>query len=77
MGNEPPPDNAWLRSLQIRYWLQLPPRDRGLNSNREAPTLMDSCEVWPLDQTGAVEVHFKPGEGIELQPWVALPTNEK
>jgi hypothetical protein len=38
---------------------------------------MDSCEVWPLDQTGAVEVHFKPGEGIELQPWVALPTNEK
>jgi ComEC/Rec2-related protein len=77
MGNEPPPDDAWLRSLQIRYWLQLPPRDRGLNSNREEPTSTDFCEVWPLDQTGAVEIHFKPGEGIELQPWLALPANEK
>jgi ComEC/Rec2-related protein len=77
MGTEPPPDEAWLRSLQVRDWLQIPPRDRQLNSTDSA-TVPDFCQVWPLNQTGGVDIHFQPGQGnqppeILLRPWLALP----
>jgi hypothetical protein len=77
MGTEPPPDEAWLRSLQVRDWLQIPPRDRQLNSTDSA-TVPDFCQVWPLNETGAVDIHFQPGQGnqppeILLRPWQALP----
>jgi ComEC/Rec2-related protein len=79
MGTEPPPDNAWLCGLQVRDWLQIPPRDRQLNLTGAKP-VPDFCQVWPLNQTGAVDIHFQPaGNGqppkVLLQPWVALPTS--
>jgi hypothetical protein len=77
MGTEPPPDEGWLRALHVRYWLQIPPRDRQLNSNQESLTT-PSCEVWTLSQTGAVDVRFKPDKEsqlpvIEMRPWLAAP----
>jgi ComEC/Rec2-related protein len=77
MGTEPPPGAAWLRSLQVRDWLQIPPRDRQLNST-DAVAAPDFCQVWPLNQTGAVDIHFQPAHGnqppeIHLRPWLALP----
>jgi len=77
MGTEPPPGNAWLRSLQVRDWLQIPPRDRQLNAT-DAVAAPDFCQVWPLNQTGAVDIHFQPAQGsqppeILLRPWLALP----
>ncbi len=77
MGTEPPPDDAWLRSLQVRDWLQIPPRDRRLNST-DAVAAPDFCQVWPLNETGAVDIHFQPAQGarpseILLRPWLALP----
>jgi competence protein ComEC len=77
MGTEPPPDDAWLRALQVRDWLQIPPRDRRLNSTNPE-TVPDFCQVWPLNQTGSVDIHFQPAQGarpaeIHLQPWLALP----
>jgi len=77
MADDPPPDATWLRSLRVRDWLQIPPRDRQLNST-DAATIPDSCQVWPLNQTGAVDIHFQaarlnlPAE-ILLRPWLALP----
>jgi hypothetical protein len=77
MGTEPPPDDAWLRSLQVRDWLQIPPRDQRVNSTAAA-TVPDFCQVWNLNQTGAVDLHFQsasvnhPPE-ILLRPWIALP----
>ena len=78
MGAEPPPDDAWLRALQVRDWLQIPPRDRQLNST-DAVAAPDFCQVWPLNQTGAVDIHFQPAQGgqppeILLRPWLALPS---
>ena len=77
MGTDPPPSEAWLRSLQVRDWLQIPPRDRQLNANETAVT-PDFCQVWPLGETGAVDLHFLAGQGgnppeILLRPWVAMP----
>ena len=77
MGTEPPPGEAWLRSLQVRDWLQIPPRDRQLNAT-DAVAVPDFCQVWPLNQTGAVDIHFQAGRGnqppeILLRPWLALP----
>jgi competence protein ComEC len=77
MGTEPAPGEAWLRSLQVRDWLQIPPRDRRLNSNGDAAA-PDFCRVWPLDETGAVDIHFRPAQGREppkilLSPWIAPP----
>jgi ComEC/Rec2-related protein len=77
MAAEPPPDDAWLRSLQVRDWLQIPPRDRQLNST-DAAAIPDFCQVWPLNQTGAVDLHFQPAQGAQppeilLRPWLALP----
>jgi competence protein ComEC len=72
MGSEPPPDEAWLASLQVRDWLQIPPRDARVNVT-DAGTVPDFCQVWRLNQTGAVDVHFQEGK-ILLRPWVALPS---
>ena len=78
MAVDAPPDEAWLKSLRVRYWLQLPPRDKQLNVTGAQPALPESCQIWPLTQTGAVEVHFqaandKQPASIALQPWLALP----
>ena len=78
MGTEPPPDRAWLDALGVRDWLQIPPRDQRLNSNAPPVDTGDSCQVWPLDQTGAVDLHFLPATTgqppkILLRPWLALP----
>jgi hypothetical protein len=77
MAAEPPPDEVWLRSLQVRDWLQIPPRDRQLNSTAAAAA-PDFCQVWRLNQTGAVDIHFQSAHGnqppeILLRPWLALP----
>jgi competence protein ComEC len=77
MGTEPPPGEAWLRALQVRDWLQIPPRDRQINASDTA-TIPDFCQVWPLNQTGTVDIHFQDGHGdappeILLHPWLALP----
>jgi ComEC/Rec2-related protein len=79
-GTEPPPDDNWLQALRPNYWLQIPPRDRQLNTNQDTAPTTSSCEIWPLNQTGAVEIHFQPGQGtqptiLKLQPWLALPAN--
>jgi hypothetical protein len=74
-GGDTAPDSAWLRALGNPFWLRLPPRQRYLN----APSAMESESAptapWPLEQTGAVTVHFTggPSPGVELTPWVALP----
>jgi competence protein ComEC len=77
MSADPPPEVAWLRSLLVRDWLQIPPRDRQLNST-DADTVPTFCQVWPLNQTGAVDIHFQSSPGpkpseILLRPWVAWP----
>jgi len=74
MGTEPPPDADWLRALQVREWLQIPPHDRELNAT-DVADVPDFCQVWPLDQTGAVDIHFLSGTpgGVLLRPWLTLP----
>ena len=60
MGTEPPPSRAWLEALGVRYWLQIPPRDRQVNS--VSPALVpEGCQVWRLNETGAVDVYFEAG----------------
>jgi ComEC/Rec2-related protein len=71
MGAEPPPEEAWVAALNVRDWLQIPPRDARVNIT-DAVGVPASCQVWRLNQTGAVDVHFTPGQ-ILLRPWVALP----
>jgi ComEC/Rec2-related protein len=71
MGTETPPDDAWLASLQVRDWLQIPPREPRLNVT-DAPIVPDYCRVWALNQTGSVDLHFD-GDRILLQPWVRGP----
>jgi len=78
MGADPPPDDAWLRSLQVRDWLQTPPRDPQLNAT-DTVDVPNFCQVWPLNETGAVDIHFQPGQtgqasAILLRPWLALPS---
>ncbi len=78
MGIDSPPSSAWLKSLGIRHWLQLPPRQRQLNVAGTQPDSEATYKVWPLNQTGAVAIHFQPaGNGeppsILLQPWLELP----
>jgi hypothetical protein len=82
LGADSVPDAAWLKSLGVRYWLRIPPRQKYLNSSAEASAQSASCQLWPLDQTGAVWVHFTDGgdgwpAGIFLQPWTALPAAQK
>jgi competence protein ComEC len=70
------PSAAWLQALRVRHWLQLPHFDRGLNLTTTEPVDPDACQIWPLEQTGAVEIRFVAGSGsreILLRPWVALP----
>jgi ComEC/Rec2-related protein len=77
MGTEPAPDAAWLSALQVRDWLQIPPRSPRLNII-DAGNVPDFCQVWPLNRTGAVDIHFENDHGhtpgkILLRPWVELP----
>jgi hypothetical protein len=77
MGTEPPPDPAWLSALQVRDWLQIPPRDARINVT-DSTDIPDFCQVWPLNRTGAVDIHFQDGRDntpgkVLLRPWVALP----
>jgi hypothetical protein len=78
MGVDSPPSEDWLRALQVREWLQIPPRDQWSNTaNLDVPS-PDFCQVWPLNQTGSVDVRFQPAQdnqppGIFLRPWLALP----
>ena len=70
------PSAAWLEALQVRHWLQLPHYNRGLNVTTEEPVSETSCQLWPLEQTGAVEMRFMPGSNLReivFRPWVALP----
>jgi beta-lactamase superfamily II metal-dependent hydrolase len=71
MGTETPPDDAWLTSLQVRNWLQIPPRAPRLNVT-DTPVVPDFCQVWPLNQTGSVDIHFD-GDKVLLRPWVQGP----
>jgi ComEC/Rec2-related protein len=78
LGMESTPSAAWLQSLGVRYWLRIPPHQKYLNSTAELSATGASCELWPLDQTGAVTVSFTEGgsgrpAGIFLQPWAELP----
>jgi len=71
MSPESPPDETWLSTLQVRDWLQIPARTPRLNVP-DPPPVPDFCRVWPLNQTGAVDIHFA-GDKILLRPWVAGP----
>ena len=78
MAADTRPDDAWLESLRVRHWLQLPPRESWLNATGSASVLGGSCKIWPLNETGAVDVHFQPVRdrqpaAILLRPWLALP----
>jgi ComEC/Rec2-related protein len=78
MGTEPPPDRAWLQSLGVRHWLQIPPRDPRANSAVAPADYADLCQVWPLNVTGSVDIHFEPARDggppkIFLRPWLAPP----
>ena len=74
MAADPPPDADWLRALGVREWLQIPPRDRQLNAT-DLAAVPDTCEVWPLNETGAVTIHFAPAGEMELRPWLTAPTH--
>jgi competence protein ComEC len=78
MGTDSPPARPWLQALGVRHWLQIPPHDRRFNGAISPADYADLCKVWPLDETGAVDVHFVAASGggpakILLSPWVALP----
>jgi hypothetical protein len=74
-GGDSAPEARWMQALGAQFWLRLPPRQRFVNT----PSTLDSapgiCPPWPLEQTGAVTVHFVGASqpGVELTPWVALP----
>jgi competence protein ComEC len=75
LGADMPPDAGWLDALGPRFWLELPPRQRGLNQSTPSEPLAAPCAIWPLGTTGAVTVRFT-GSGkaaIELRPWVGAP----
>ena len=72
MGTQPQ-DEAWLKTLQVRDWLQMPAHDRGENTV-DAATVPDFCQVWPLTETGSVEIRPDTAHRwIVLRPWTALP----
>jgi competence protein ComEC len=78
LGVEGESPAAWLSSLQVREWLQIPQRERGLNRLGPEPGAQSAAQAWPLDRVGAVDVHFVPPQGTQpgkilLRPWVALP----
>jgi ComEC/Rec2-related protein len=77
MAAEPAPDEAWLEALHVHEWLQMPPRDSRVNA-LDSPAVPDGCRVWPLAQTGAVELGFGAASStqlarIYLRPWLASP----
>ena len=74
MATDPPPNAEWLRALGVREWLQIPPRDRQVNAI-DGAAVPDACRVWPLNETGAVDIHFGSAEQTELRPWLALPAH--
>ena len=76
------PATAWLQALRVQQWLQIPRRDRELNVSETGPPASTVCQPWPLDQTGAVEIHFQPGQGTGpeltlLHPWLSIPPAAK
>lgn len=80
MAADTPPTDEWLKALHVRHWLQLPPRERWLNLVGAISTEKPSCQTWPLQETGSVEVHFEPARVgqppmIFLRPWLALPAS--
>jgi competence protein ComEC len=78
LGPDSSPSDEWLQALGVRDWLQIPRRDRWLNASRGSEDGA-MCRVWPLDETGAVDLHFvaatndAPG-AVVLRPWLALPS---
>jgi competence protein ComEC len=78
MAVDAPLGDAWLKSLGVHHWLQLPPRDKQLNVTGAPSILPESCKRWPLNQTGAIDIHFQSATdkhlaSIVLQTWLALP----
>ena len=78
MGTEPAPGQAWLSALRVRDRLQIPPRDARINVT-DSPNVPDYCRVWPLNRTGAVDIHFQDGDSqspgkVLLRPWVEMPS---
>jgi hypothetical protein len=75
LGGDGPIDAAWLTRLGTRFWLELPPRQRGLNQSTATVPAVAPCAVWSLPTTGAVTVHFnvQPQPGMTLTPWVRVP----
>jgi ComEC/Rec2-related protein len=73
LGADAAPGADFLRALGVRFWLQTPLRQRGLNTVTIGEQESPPCAVWSLVQTGAVTVHFTKS-GVELTPWAALPT---
>ncbi len=71
MSPDVPLDDAWLEALQVRDWLQAPPRDAMAN-RIDSPAVPASCRVWALNQTGAVDVRFD-GDAVLLRPCCAGP----
>jgi hypothetical protein len=72
------PADAWLRSLGVREWLQIPRRERGLNAATSEDEALAPWGTWPLDKTGAVQVQFEGQPGTEpgkiiMRPWVDVP----
>ena len=68
------PSSIWLDSLQVRHWFQFPRRDRQLNSVTKSGDDHAGCQLWPLDQTGAVQISFTPHHAsdpakIFFRPW--------
>jgi hypothetical protein len=74
MATDPPPGAEFLRALGVREWLQIPARDRQLNASDQG-TMPAACEIWPLNQTGSVEIHFGPEGQMQLRPCLALPAH--
>ena len=67
---------AWVlaRTTRIKAGtgiMQIPARTPRLNMT-DPPPVPGFCRVWPLNQTGAVDIHFA-GDKILLRPWVAGP----
>jgi hypothetical protein len=68
------PSPEWLRAIQVRDWVQIPRRDPRVNLTTSAVEPIPTWIAWPLDETGAISLQFRPARGeIVFRPWVALP----
>lgn len=56
-------DRVWLQALQARLWLQIPVSIYAPRPLCDDPPLgpVPDCEIVPLGEKGAVEIHFQPG----------------